>query len=619
MRVIPAASRSVFLACALAVLVPRLATAQFLERVSVSSSGAQANGASFLPALSPDARFVAFVSAASNLVPNDANGTVADCFLRDRQAGTTVLVSIGNAGQQATQISHTRAPHVSADGRYVLFLSNQLDPLDTDANVDVYLRDVVAGTTTWISQLNDNSVYFGIGMSADGNRVMDEHFGSSSYSSLAVVDRASGQVWVFNGGLTPPAVLQSFSNCVLASDGASIVYRRNATSLGSSWQYGRTWLMRLDLVANTSEVLLAGEFNAEPLNVSADGRYLLYTEARASLWRLDRVTLQREQVDVGELPPAWFPMDGIESAAISDTGEYVAFSTDNPSILAGDLTPGSEAYVRVLPIAGTLRASVNLAGQQSNGEEGHVDISGDGTVIAFDSDATNLIAGDSNSASDVFVRSVCGPFFPDADADGFGDASAAAQPMCVPAPSGLVLNAVDCNDANPAIHPGVIELCDGVDQDCDNRIDEDVNGLVYCGGVPSGVWSCEPAISTSGCPSASAPSGYTLQVDALPGQRTATFFYGTSLAFLPWAPLNASTMCVAAPRQRTTLQRSGGNPNGCYGQLTLDFQAWAAAHPGALALPLAAGQMLFFQAWYSDALAIGGSRLTPAIMVVLDP
>lgn len=89
-----------------------------VERVSISSSGEPANGASAEPAISADGRFVAFTSDADNLVPNDFNER-ADVFLHDRQDGATVLVSIDLDGRPMPEWSWH--PSISADGRYVAF------------------------------------------------------------------------------------------------------------------------------------------------------------------------------------------------------------------------------------------------------------------------------------------------------------------------------------------------------------------------------------------------------------------------------------------------------------------------------------------------------------------
>src|SRR3990172_3124373 len=120
------------------------------ERVSVDSAGGGGVGASYTPAVSSDGRFVAFTSAASNLVPADANGTT-DIFVRDRQAGTTERASLNSAGSEGNGASDESA--VSSDGRFVTFrsLSSNLVAGDTNSVDDVFLHDRQTGTTDRMS------------------------------------------------------------------------------------------------------------------------------------------------------------------------------------------------------------------------------------------------------------------------------------------------------------------------------------------------------------------------------------------------------------------------------------------------------------------------------------
>jgi len=125
------------------------------RRISISSSGRQSNAESYSPALSAHGRFVAFASSASNLVPNDTNH-LADVFVRDRRTGTTRRVSVSNSGKQAccssTQTG-SNAPSISADGRYVAFHSDasNLVPGDTNHAFDMFVRDRGLGKTRRVS------------------------------------------------------------------------------------------------------------------------------------------------------------------------------------------------------------------------------------------------------------------------------------------------------------------------------------------------------------------------------------------------------------------------------------------------------------------------------------
>lgn len=126
-------------------------SAGITERVSLSSEGSEANDSSFSPVLSADGRFVAFRSAASNLVPGDT-GFWNDIFIHDRQTGTTERVSVDNAGIELK--GHSDSPVISGDGRFVAFLSTaNLEPGGSTLR-KVYLHDRLNGTTQLVS-VND--------------------------------------------------------------------------------------------------------------------------------------------------------------------------------------------------------------------------------------------------------------------------------------------------------------------------------------------------------------------------------------------------------------------------------------------------------------------------------
>lgn len=124
--------------------------------VSVSSSGAQSNGYSYEPVISANGRYVAFVSEATNLVAGDTNGCV-DIFVHDRVTGTTTRASVSSAEAQANNESYW--PSLSADGHYLAFHSyaSNLVTGDTNAGRDVFVRDTVAGTTSRVSLKSDGS------------------------------------------------------------------------------------------------------------------------------------------------------------------------------------------------------------------------------------------------------------------------------------------------------------------------------------------------------------------------------------------------------------------------------------------------------------------------------
>ena len=127
--------------------------------VSVSSDGPRRGTlVRPLPVISADGRFVAFSSAASNLVTNDNNGC-GDIYVRDLQTGLTTLVTVNQSGTSSSNGAEAGQSYtagqfaISADGRYVVFSSLAPDLVSNDNNdrQDVFERDLLLGTTTLVS------------------------------------------------------------------------------------------------------------------------------------------------------------------------------------------------------------------------------------------------------------------------------------------------------------------------------------------------------------------------------------------------------------------------------------------------------------------------------------
>jgi tricorn protease-like protein len=125
------------------------------RRVSVTSGGTEGNGQSIWASISADGRFVAFMSQASNLAGGDTNGTW-DVFVHDRETAKTRRVSLSTAGDAGNADSDN--PSISADGRFVAFRSaaSNLVGGDTNATDDVLVRDRQTGTTTRVSVNSDS-------------------------------------------------------------------------------------------------------------------------------------------------------------------------------------------------------------------------------------------------------------------------------------------------------------------------------------------------------------------------------------------------------------------------------------------------------------------------------
>jgi Tol biopolymer transport system component len=118
--------------------------------VSASRGGKQAIGKTLTSAISSDGRFVAFDSNASNLVAGDTN-RVRDVFVRDLLTRTTERVSVSSNGKQANGKSFVDA--ISPSGRFVVFDSyaSNLAAGDTNRLRNVFVRDLLTGETKLVS------------------------------------------------------------------------------------------------------------------------------------------------------------------------------------------------------------------------------------------------------------------------------------------------------------------------------------------------------------------------------------------------------------------------------------------------------------------------------------
>jgi Tol biopolymer transport system component len=179
-----------------------------IERIS--SSGAQAVGVEYGLSLSRDARFVAFVSESSKLVPGDTN-RAEDVFLRDRVEGTTERISVGGGGAQAAtggRLPHSPSESISADGRIVAFesASANLVARDTNGTLDVFVRDRANATTRRVSLRDGAEIEQPSSLeslSGDGRFVV-----FSSGGDVYVYDRATGTTELVSVPIPPTTIGQ---------------------------------------------------------------------------------------------------------------------------------------------------------------------------------------------------------------------------------------------------------------------------------------------------------------------------------------------------------------------------------------------------------------------------
>jgi Tol biopolymer transport system component len=347
-----------------------------IERVSVAADGGQANGPSLNAALSADGRFVAFESRATNLVARDTNST-NDVFVKDRQSGAIERVSVAADGGQANGASNR--PALSADGRLVAFWSEASTLVEDDTNntydnggYDIFVKDRQTGAIERVSVAPDGSE--GIAdsvapsLSADGRFVA---FGS--YASNLVVDDNNAAPDIF------------------------VADRQ------------RRAIERVSLAADGSEGDADSFWN--PV-LSADGRFVAFWSEASNLVPGDTngvVDVFVKDRQSGALERASAAASGVQgngpsyNPALSADGSYVVFWSEASTLIPGDSNGVPDVFVRDRSSGAIERVSVSSSGTQANGASYNPALSTDGLHVAFWSEASNLVADDSNGRADIFV------------------------------------------------------------------------------------------------------------------------------------------------------------------------------------------------------------------------
>jgi hypothetical protein len=406
-----------------------------LTRVSVNSSGAQANGISFGSSISGDGRFIAFHSSANNLVSGDVNDA-EDAFVHDRQTGITSLVSVKTGGEQANYASGS--PGISDDGRYVVFASQASNLITDDKNYhgwDVFVHDRQTGETTCVSvnssgeQGNDES--FNGAISGDGRYVTFE-----SNATNLVNDDTNGKSDVFlHDRQTGETIRISVSSSGAQADGASymagvsangrfVSFESNADNLVNGDTNGAMDVFVRDRqtgetrrVSVASNGIQANDGSFVP-GISGNGQYVVFESDATNLVSGDKYGLTHIYVNdlqTGETTRVSVASDGAQmvgrssDATMSDDGRFVAFdyaATDNYGSAL------FEIYMHDRQTGATTFASANLNGGHGSSDQDSsyaASLSADGRFLTFTSLASNLITGDTNGAADIFVKEMTYP------------------------------------------------------------------------------------------------------------------------------------------------------------------------------------------------------------------
>lgn len=470
-----------------------------LSLISISTNGLPGNGASRSAVMTPDGRYVAFVSEANNLVPGDSN-RIADVFLRDMQALATTLVSVGARSTNTASLvplNGSESPQLTPDARYIAFSSTATNLVPGVQTVgDIYVHDRIAGTNIWASSGmraalqsvsgQTNGAGYNLALSANGKFVAYQASRTSqpagTYSGIIlrysletgfteliqtnaptsiptaaetrnldmtpdggiiafvansngvsgattcvqVWDAATGVTTLASGDLTNNVTTGSISTRpVLDSSGRFVTFLSSATGLVTNAVNGAWHLYVRDLLNATTTLANADASGVgSPLiavsvpSLSADVRFVAFEGEDGSLVANDNnraldVFVRDLVAGTNELISVCHPMlvsrtangaSSLSTFSASADGRFIAFASDADNLAVTDTNGLRDVFVRDLATGTNLLISTAPAGWVGNGHSTEPALSGNGRYVAFTSSATNLVASDLNNTTDVFVQ-----------------------------------------------------------------------------------------------------------------------------------------------------------------------------------------------------------------------
>jgi uncharacterized repeat protein (TIGR01451 family) len=325
--------------------------------------------------VSPDGTTVLFASSSSRLVAGDTNGRT-DLFVRDVATGVTTLVT-ANAAGTASAGGESLDGSLSSDGTKVVFTSDagDLGPVDTNGQPDVYVRDLVAGTTTLVS-VNEagadggDAASGGGSFSGDGTKVA---FTSSACDILPV--RCSGV---------------RESNVFVRDLVAGTTTLVSADPTGASGG-GTAPLFSPD---GTKVAFLSHNGVFGPPDAGADPDHYVHDLSTGATTLL---TVNHAGTDGAGA--------GANGVTFSPDGSRVLFHSDASDLVPSDTNGATDVFVRDLAAGTTSLVSVDATGSGSGNHESFGGrFSPDGEQVVFQSTADDLGPSDVGSESDIYVR-----------------------------------------------------------------------------------------------------------------------------------------------------------------------------------------------------------------------
>lgn len=339
------------------------------QRLSIGIE--ESNGDSFATptAVSANGRWTVFTSDAFNLVANDLN-TTFDVFLKDNWLGEIRRLSVNADGIEGNASSSMAS--ISADGRYIAFSSHasNLAPTDPDKNADIFLVDRLTNTLSHVTQTIDgtpsNGDDFNPVLSADGRYLAFQ----SSSSNLITGDNNTA-VDIFSYDRTT----QTIQRISVGNGGEEANGNSTYPSISADGQ-------------QISFASLANNLVANDANNASD------------IFLHNRQTQQTQLISqaINGLPAN----QGSFRPAISGNGQLVVFESLADDLVTADANGMMDIFLRDVNQTQTQRLTFNANGEESNRPAFFPNISANGQVVTFESNASNLLPNKTNGGLNIF-------------------------------------------------------------------------------------------------------------------------------------------------------------------------------------------------------------------------
>jgi len=404
-------------------------------RASVSSNSGQANAASKQTSISDDGRYVAFTSSATNLVTGDTNDK-DDIFHHDMLLGITRRVSVSTLGIQSD--AHCEYPRISATGQAVVFetRAKTLSALDSDIYDDIYLHLLTDGSTMYVSKPFDGGANVNRShlpsISGDARFVVFDTPSSriiqgdpNNSHDVVLWDASIGKSALGSIGTAPALLDSAAEGPEIAPSGRYIAfysYSSNA-SLEDDEQaedpFGTHDVFLIDTFTNAIEIVSwsknGGEADSSSLDpdVSDDGRYVAFASyadnLTADLVGLSGMIFIRdrntaETVLVSKRLDNTIANQHCANPSIGGDGTIVVFETEASNLIGDDTNGVFDIYMKDMLSGAISRISLTHTNGQADSRSQSPDISGDASAVVFQSSAHNMVPEDTSSDLDVFMR-----------------------------------------------------------------------------------------------------------------------------------------------------------------------------------------------------------------------